>query len=231
MEFTESNFVRLSNDEDAIAVILPFDKKIYFKGKVLLKSVISGGLECLGAKITSNPALQNLEVFSPRGYSLLCFQAFQTETEAPIQDGGHAKEVVDIVKKNGSFATVFVLKRLDSKWTDYLDSSFIFSDTKRQKVSLFGKDKGISPLLSEAEAILDVNLAFLDSDNLLKGRLYHPNPEWESVVSSCITALDNKGNIILFYTMAVREIKTKCRSMEFKVFCKTRSSIPKATKQ
>ena len=66
---------------DKVVTVLNNNEKLYIKGKLLIK-VLCGKLEILGS--TLNPSNEYVEVFSPRGYSLLYFQGFKDELNTDI---------------------------------------------------------------------------------------------------------------------------------------------------
>ena len=194
MEVSESHFVKVNDNEDCVAVILPFDQRLYLKGKVKLKNVICGGLECFGAKFTPQCDVQNVEIYSPRGYSLLCFQSFKMDS--PEQAEIKNAQLRKLAKKFGPSATIFVLQKLDSDWCTMLEQGLRFSDSQRQSMSLFGKDKVGRAINQGVEEQLDVNFAVSESDfQQLRARLYHSSPQWEVAVQNCLRALENQGKV------------------------------------
>jgi hypothetical protein len=194
---SNDNFVVLTENEQ-VAVILPFTAgKIYFKGKIRMTSVLSGGIEILGAQFHQNSKMP-VEIFSPRGYSLLSLEPFKTknEIENPEKLANFGKSdrklLKSLISANVGNSSVFVLQKLDSNWTHYLDSGLAFSDRKRQKIALFGREKLNVSLAPEAEQVLDVN-AILPENSEIRARLLVSNQQWEQAVQSSLLAVHNQG--------------------------------------
>ena len=81
MEVSEENFRHLT--ENRVLVVIPFGTKIYLKGKAQIFAIYSNSIDIFGAKFDANSNFP-IDVFSPRGYSLLCFEALQNcGAEAP----------------------------------------------------------------------------------------------------------------------------------------------------
>ncbi len=190
MEISEQNFVPLSDQDGEVAVILPFGSTFHIKGKVTLAAIFSGGLDICGSKFdSSNP--ENVDIYSPKGYSLLSFEAFEVEGKTPPEIV--RPELRKLVKKFSSSAAIYVMKKLETEWTHMLDSCLRYSDSQRHKIALFGRERGYDSVNSHAEEILNVTIVFPQNVSQIKCRLFHSCPDWETAIQSFNIAMENRG--------------------------------------
>jgi hypothetical protein len=165
--------------DDKVILILTDKKSIYFKGKLIVQ-VLSGQLEVLGSTLTSNT--DRKEVFSPRGYSLLCLSVKSSDNDVSnkfdsknfderlTQIGVKAAELrtrlTDCAKK---CSTLVLLSKVEGDSNDFV-SKFL-SHSAGGKVGLFGRDSGfrlstVPSNLFEAEKKLDVNFFVHSNDQV-----------------------------------------------------------------
>ena len=187
------HFIHLSDQKVAIA--LPFGERLYFKGKVKLVEVLYHELEVQGFKFDASFAKFPQEIYSPRGYSLLYLESYMTEGSKPNQNDKSLKDkkIKKFVKSYKDNCCIFVLQKLDTTWTHYLEDALVFSDAKKQKMSIFGRDekwKKDSIIVPEnVEEELDVNFVMKGEYQEMKMRLLNakgnfeyinPRKEWEN---------------------------------------------------
>ena len=191
-------FLQLS--EEQILVALPFGQRLYVKGKVKLFTVLLNQIEIQGYIFDSESHNYPQDIFSPRGYSLLYFESVghpNNEITDFKNEKYNTKKVKKFVKIHGNSCTIFILEKFESKWTRYVEDAFQFSDNKKQKMAIFGREKWKKDtiLVPEVmEEILDVNFILKDEFQDLKVRLLNakgnwnftnPREEWEVAVKSC----------------------------------------------
>ena len=215
------NFIQLS--EEQILVALPFGHRLYVKGKVKLCTVLLNQIEIQGYIFDSESHFPQ-SIFSPRGYSLLYFESVGPNNEATDfkNENYGTKKIKKFVKTHGSSCTIFILEKFESKWTRYLEDAFQFSDNKKQKMAIFGREKWKKDaiLVPEVmEEILDVNFILKDEFQDMKVRLLNakgkweftnPREEWEVAVKSCNYTINHQGNISNNYLA-----KKKISSLQF----------------
>ena len=201
------NFIQLS--EEQILVALPFGQRLYVKGKVKLCAILLNQIEIQGYTFDSESHFPQ-SIFSPRGYSLLYFESVAgpnnaEETDFKNDENYGTKKIKKFVKTHGSSCTIFILEKFDSKWTSYLEDAFQFSDNKKQKMAIFGREKWKKDtiLVPEVmEEVLDVNFILKDEFQDVKVRLLNakgkwdftnPREEWEVAVKSCNYTITHQG--------------------------------------
>ena len=186
------HFTHLSDQRVAIA--LPFGERLYLKGKVKLVEVLYHELEVQGFKFDSSFEKFPQEIYSPRGYSLLYLESYMTKHPQPNQNDKPLKDKIikKFVKSYKENCCIFVLQKLDTSWTHYLEDALVFSDAKKQKMSIFGKDdkwkKDTVIVPENVEDELDVNFVIKGEFQEMKMRLLNakgnfeyinPRHEWE----------------------------------------------------
>ena len=174
------NFVQLS--EQQVAIALPFNQRLYLKGKIKLSSVLMNEVEVQGYKFTSNCHFPQ-EIYSPRGYSLLYFESIMSANN-DFKTENCDKKIRKIVKNFGSTCSIFILEKLDTTWTHYLEKGLIFSDSKKQKMAIFGREKWKKDNIIAQETIeevLDVSLILQEEFEEMKFRLINVRGNWEYI--------------------------------------------------
>ena len=171
--FTDEDVIHLSNIDDRVIVVLGKEKSIYFKGKLSVE-VLSGEIQVLGASIKARDGKK--DVYSPRGYSLLCLSSTNEETgsilepnfdESLIRLGlktSDLKTRLLTAAKAGS--TLILLTKMGGDSSDFV--ARFLSHSTGGKVALFGRDlsllprtvQTLPPNLVEAERKLDVSFFF-----------------------------------------------------------------------
>ena len=162
MTLSSKDFCSLS--ENRILLDLPFQTRLYLKGKVKIDAILSNKIQVYGGSFGRESKFP-LEIYSPRGYSLLYIESCKCSAENYVtenlsQFNEQDKTIIKKVLESSNFCAVIVLSKLDSPWTGNVENLLKFSDSKKQKMSLFGrekwrKDNQIVP--EKVEEILDVS--------------------------------------------------------------------------
>ena len=170
---------------------------IYFKGRLEL-TVLRGRVECLGFEIGSEHG--PTEIFSPRGYSLLCMNSISagsndeqqssernldihTAKEFGIKDANDAQRAIDLWSKNDR--SWIIVAAFQKPWIDFVEDHLRHS---KENVSLFRRDTTLPQLTkvvtpyAELEKWLDINLVAGNYEN--RSRLYEPNRQWDLALKS-----------------------------------------------
>lgn len=165
--------------DDKVVLVLDGGKSVYLKGKVRLQ-VLFGEIEVLGASIKSTDAEQN--IFSPRGYSLLCLSDKASDkpttpesidlfkqklVEVGFKSADVRTKIVDAAQKG---STLVLLSQLGGESDDFVSKHLRHS--VGGSFELFGRDSGfsggrLSNNLNEAEKVLNVNFVVRNSDQVL----------------------------------------------------------------
>ena len=194
MALTKDHFTILS--ENRVLIALPFTTKLYLKGKVQVESILKNSLEIYGAKFNGQSEFP-IDVFSPKGYSLLYFEAIQDDSQNTTNKTMDKKEQKILKKYQTEFpnSTLVILSKMTSQsWTDFVEDLLKYSDSKKHKMALFGKEKWIKddPQVPERiEDILDISLFIPEEFQVGKARLLNKNPQWETAIQSVKIAQDN----------------------------------------
>ena len=194
MALTKDHFTILS--ENRVLIALPFTTKLYLKGKVQVESILKNSLEIFGAKFNAQSEFP-IDVFSPKGYSLLYFEAIQDDSQNTTNKTMDKKEQKILKKYQTEFpnSTLFILSKMTSQsWTDFVEDLLKYSDSKKHKMALFGKEKWIKddPQVPERiEDILDISLFIPEEFQVNKARLLNKNPQWKTAIQSVKIAQDN----------------------------------------
>ena len=161
MKLSTKDFVNLS--EDRILLSLPFETRLYLKGKVQIDAILSNEVQIYGGKFGVDSKFP-IEIYSPRGYSLLYIESCKSSGESKDKTWSiFNKEDEDIIKNvitSSEFCAVIVLSRLQTPWTENVENLLKFSDSKRQKMTLFGREKwrkDVQLVPEKVEEILDVS--------------------------------------------------------------------------
>ena len=174
---SDENVIILDNK---VVVILNDMKTIYFKGKLIVQ-VLAGQLDVLGSTLTSKT--DRKEVFSPRGYSLLCLSVKSSNNlsnkfdsknfdEQLTQIGVKAADLRSrLTDASLKCSTVVLLSKLEGESDDFV-SNFL-SHSAGGRVGLFGRDSGfrlsaIPANLAEAEKKLNVNFFVQNRDQVFE---------------------------------------------------------------
>ena len=170
---TDEDVIHVANTDDRVVVVLGNEKSIYFKGKLTVE-VLSGEIQVLGASIKACDGSKN--VFSPRGYSLLCLSSKNEATCSSLEQNfeenlirlglktGDLKTRLVTAAKSG--CTLVLLTKMGGDSSDFV--SRFLSHSTGGKVALFGRDVALLPRtvqnlpsnLIEAERKLDVSFFF-----------------------------------------------------------------------
>ena len=161
MTLSSKDFCSLS--ENRILLALPFQTRLYLKGKVKIDAILSNKIQVYGGNFGRESKFP-LEIYSPRGYSLLyiesckCSENYVTDNLSQFNE--QDETIIKKVLESSNFCAVIVLSKLDSPWTGNVENLLKFSDYKKQKMALFGrekwrKDNQIVP--EKVEEILDVS--------------------------------------------------------------------------
>lgn len=165
MTLSSKDFCSLS--ENRILLALPFQTRLYLKGKVKIDAILSNKIQVYGGSFGRESKFP-LEIYSPRGYSLLyiesckCPENYVTDNLSQFneQDETIIKKVFESNSYGHNFCAVIVLSKLDSPWTGNVENLLKFSDSKKQKMALFGREKWRkdNPIVPDkVEEILDVS--------------------------------------------------------------------------
>lgn len=161
MTLSSKNFSNLSGNR--ILLSLPFETRLYLKGKVQIDAILSNEILIYGGTFGIESKFP-LEVYSPRGYSLLYIEACKCAEKYVTANLSKFNKQDDTIIQNvlnsSESCTVIVLSRLNTPWTGNVENMLKFSDSKRQKMALFGrekwrKDNQIVP--EKVEEILDIS--------------------------------------------------------------------------
>ena len=79
MKLSTKDFVNLS--EDRILLSLPFETRLYLKGKVQIDAILSNEVQIYGGKFGVDSKFP-IEIYSPRGYSLLYIESCKSSEES-----------------------------------------------------------------------------------------------------------------------------------------------------
>ena len=182
MSLTKDHFHILPNN--SVLLSLPFDEKIYFKGRIQVESIIKGDLLCYGGKFSPNSPFP-IQVFSPKGYSLVFLQAqksSQTQENLTNLDAKAKK----FVKKNASNSTIVILSKLELSWQNEMENKLKYSDSKKQMFNLFNREeKWVKTDLEPFEMLLDINFVQLNQAGV---RFLEFHDHWEYSIQSCVYA-------------------------------------------
>ena len=185
---TKEHFAILS--ENRVLIALPIHSKLYLKGKVQIESILNNAIEIFGANFNGNSEFP-IDVYSPKGYSLLYFEAIEDSKHNTDLKNYNDKKDQKIIKRFSSQfqdCSLFILNKMtDQPWTDYVEDILKYSDTKKHKMALFGKEKWIKDDLQVPETIedmLDISLFVTDEFEGFKARLLNKNPQWDYALQS-----------------------------------------------
>ena len=149
--------------QNRILVALPFETRLYLKGKVQIDAILSNEVLIFGGKFGAQTQFP-IEIYSPRGYSLLYIEAVKceyTEKSSDLSSFSKDDEIIINVMTKSEFCAVFVLSKLQTPWTENVENLLRFSDTKRQRMALFGREKwrkDVQIVPDFVEEILDASL-------------------------------------------------------------------------
>lgn len=181
MSLTKDHFHVLPNN--SVLLSLPFDQRVYFKGRIQVESVLRGDLLSYGGKFNQKSSFP-IQVFSPKGYSLVFLQAAKCSPEKLDLNQLDAKAKKFVKKATDS--TLVILSKLDLSWQDEVENKLKYSDSKKQMFNLFGReDKWIKSDLEPFEKLLDVNFVQQDQGEI-KARLLEFHDHWEYSVQNCL---------------------------------------------
>ena len=156
--------------DDKVILVLDTTRPVHFKGSLRVR-VLHGVVDILGARLT--PSDGDKDVFSPRGYSLLCFSATagQSTASAPVLTEALRQSLIDAGVKSSEVRTklttlaeqgsaLVLLSKLEVDTNSFVSKHLVHSIGGN--FQLFGRDStstssGTSGSLSEAEKVLDVS--------------------------------------------------------------------------
>ena len=154
--------------DDKVVLVLDASRPIYFKGSLRVR-VLTGVVDVLGASLS--PADGDRDVFSPRGYSLLCFSVSsdgksqpkgpgstealrQSLSEAGVKSTDIRTKLTAAAEKGSA---VVLLSKLEVDADGFVSKHLAHS--VGGSFQLFGRDaaSASSGNLGEAEKVLDVS--------------------------------------------------------------------------
>ena len=194
-------YVLQSKNGPVVLLEIPVGSGVYFKGKLLLKRVISGAIECLGYEVSENDTkVKDLAIYSPRGYSLLRLRSVIKEPlnavsrkiddyylqRFGIKDDVLAGQISGLnLDTDPQELSLVILERFDTPWTKVLDDHLPHcGNNSNTKFKLFKRDPvgpGL-PLIISQESEICLNVNCYENEEALeelsvRARIYRPNPE------------------------------------------------------
>ena len=176
--------------ESRVLIALPIHTKLYLKGKVQVESIVKNAIEIFGANFNAKSEFP-IDVYSPKGYSLLYFEAIEDSKHSTDLKNYDDKKDQKILKRFSiqyQDCSLFILNKMtDQPWTDYVEDLLKYSDSKKHKMALFGKEKWVKddPQVPEPiEDILDISLFVAEEFEDFKARLLNKNPQWDYALQS-----------------------------------------------
>ena len=183
------SFRTLENKRTVIG--LKHEEKFYFKGKILLK-VLAGRLEILGYSMTASSNSDFVEVFSPRGYSLLYCQGFKDHKETDAHDKLLDEGLESVDAENLHSDCIIVIKKHEADWCRYLSENI---NKNRSKMNLLNRDFKNLPqeiqndgVVADVEKLLDINLV---SPIAEYSRMFQVGEDWSLATQSIDWSLKN----------------------------------------
>jgi len=183
------SFKTLTNQRTVIG--LKHEEKFYFKGKILLK-VLAGRLEILGYSMTASSNSDFVEVFSPRGYSLLYCQGFKDHKETDAHDKLLDEGLESVDAENLHSDCIIVIKKHEADWCRYLSENI---NKNRSKMNLLNRDFKNLPqeiqndgVVADVEKLLDINLV---SPIAEYSRMFQVGEDWSLATQSIDWSLKN----------------------------------------
>ena len=122
MALTKEQFAILSENRALIA--LQFETKLYLKGKVEIESILKNSIEVFGAKFNAESEFP-INVFSPKGYSLLYFEAIEDSKHDDFKN--YDKKEQKIMKrfmKDFQNSSIFILSKIGQFKMTYLKRTY-----------------------------------------------------------------------------------------------------------
>ncbi len=182
---------------DKVLISLPIGQRLYFKGKLQVNDILNGEIHVFGARFNSDSELP-LEIYSPRGYSLIFIEADNCKTESKRLKlsnlGSKDKKIVEkFVKKQSSNSAIFVASKLDLAWTKAVEHKLRFSDSRKQRIALFGREEKWPSQVETIEKILDVSFVNPNEEGP-KVRLLQLHSDWEVILQST-SLLSQNGDV------------------------------------
>ena len=195
MPIFEENFCILADEK--VIVAIPFEARLYLKGKVSIDSILCNDVSVFGGKFSPKSEFP-IQVFSPRGYSLIYLESIQSgakgNTDKKEYDKEDKKKIKKFVANYGATSTVILFSKLDIPWTESMEFLLKFSDSKKQKMALFGKEKWKKDYVivpENVEETLDVSFIVEKEFDDIKFRLLEINEQWSYAVQSCLYVTEN----------------------------------------